>query len=139
MNKEQAQEMVEVLQNDYMETINKVIKKELGVNVKMRAVVSYGRCDNYVILENDDNSDVEKKMMSNKLLKHIFTSASLSAYAFNEDNVFSFRVSVYYTHPDRGSNGYTVLVFRIDKERKDVITTRKYRNNKIVKKSYKIE
>ena len=116
MDKKEAIEICTVLKNEYVGIVNKVLKNRLGVNVNMKPVYSQGRSDCYIYLIAEDNRDVENKMMGNKLLRHLFSSAELKVTVWVFDNSFSFLVDVFYKHPDGGSNGHDLMTFHIMKD-----------------------
>lgn len=120
MDKQTAIEVVNTLNNEYLDIINKVFKNRLGVNVKMKAIHKEGRFESFIYLVNEDNTDVDRKMRGNKILRHLFNEVELEVGVWVFDNEFGFDTNVYYKHCNGGSNGHGLLLFYINKETKRV-------------------
>lgn len=122
MDKETAQKVCDELNTSiWRETINKAIYNKLGVKVEMTAKLSHGRTQDYVVLVDTFCKDVSKKMMGNKLLRHLFEKAYVEIEVWNFNDSYGFPVNVYYSHHDGGSNGHQLLLFYVMKHNKKII------------------
>ena len=107
--------------------IEKVVKNHFGVNTNLNATVRKGGWDGYYTTVTDTlETDVTKKMLSNKLLRSIFKSATFNGTAWynEEDNTVSIRFDVSYEHPNGGSNGKTIGILDV------YVNTGKYKKRK---------
>ena len=96
--------------------IEKVVKNHFGVDTNLNATVRKGGWDGYYTTVTDTlETDVTKKMLSNKLLRSIFKSATFNGTAWynEEDNTVSIRFDVSYEHPNGGSNGKTIGILDV--------------------------
>ena len=96
--------------------IEKVVKNHFGVNTNLNATVRKGGWDGYYTTVTDTlETDVTKKMLSNKLLRSIFKTVALygTAWYNEEDNTVSIRFDVSYEHPNGGSNGRTIGILDV--------------------------
>ncbi len=123
MDKETAISILNDLNTNIVPIVDKIFFNKLGVTTKMKAIYSVNRSGEYYFtLINEDNSDVNKKMRGNKILRYLFKSAELKAqtWYFDEDNCYDFYVNVYYEHNDGGSNGHELMRFYINKTTKTI-------------------
>ena len=121
MNREQAQKVVNELNTEYRDLINKSLYNKLGVTVDMEASFTEGRSDCYITLKDtNNNEDVDKKMRGNKILRALFASVSLNITAYEFSDSYTFSVGVSYRHNDGGSNGHSLFYMYIDKNTKKV-------------------
>ena len=96
--------------------IEKVVKNHFGINTNLNAMVRKGGGYGYYVTVNDTlGTDVTKKMLSNKLLRSIFKSATFngSAWYNEEDNTVTICFDVSYEHPNGGSNGKTIGILDV--------------------------
>jgi len=100
-----------LINNVFHSTIEKALKNKFGINTEIKAR-SY---QDYVTLIDNLQTDVDKKMRSNKLQRALFKSISIGGTAWYEEetNTIGMRFNLYYGHVDGGSNGHqigTVLI-----------------------------
>lgn len=114
MKKELVNEFVSKLEAN-MKSIEKVIKENLGVDIKMRIVTS-GRYDINVKLEEFESDVSTKVLTSHPLLRQLFKESCIVLRAWpNEGNICTFLVEVCYEHNFRGgSNGHDLMMFDMD-------------------------
>ena len=95
----------------YNEVINKTIKRQLGVEVKMQT-------DDFGRVEDSIKTDVDKKMRGNKILRTLFKTAKIYGYAYelDEEPKIGISISTGYSHNDGGSNGHSLIVIYINTE-----------------------
>ena len=103
MEVKDTNKVVDLINDEFKEVIEKGIYKHFGVNTNIHAEI-YGK-NNIVITDSMD--DVNKKMTGNKLLRKFIKDACLIAYAWMEEetNQIYIRVHLNYNHTLGGSNG----------------------------------
>lgn len=113
---EKSNYIANIINGPMKSLIEKVVKNHFGVNTNLNATVRKGGWDGYYTTVNDTlETDVTKKMLSNKLLRSIFKTVALygTAWYNEEDNTVSIRFDVSYEHPNGGSNGRTIGVLDV--------------------------
>ena len=103
MENENVNMAVNLINGEFKSIIEKAIKKHFGVSTD---IIAEGHTHGNIEIT-DKNTDVSKKMTSNKLLQKIFKNANLKIFAWQEletNNIFM-RVHVFYTHTNGGFNG----------------------------------
>ena len=123
MTKDTAIKVCNNLTDNYIPIVDNVLKNHLGINVNMKCCISENRDGCYIYLKPKNNTDVNKKMRGNKLLRHLFESAELQISVwFNEKDLsFYFNVCIYYKHHNGGSNGHDLMSFSINSKTKKIV------------------
>lgn len=114
MNKQEAIQFSELVMK-HIDTIQKVVKKHLGIEVELTPEVS-GTYDCAVYL--NEKGEVSKKVLtSHPLLAQMFKDAKVYLRCWNcieKDNAILFDVKIMYDHNYRaGSNGTELMMFAI--------------------------
>lgn len=126
MKKELVNEFVSKLEAN-MESIKKVIKDNLGVDVNLR-VVSSGRNEINVNLEEFECEESKKVLTSHPLLQQMFKDSEIVVRCwYKEDlNIASFLIQIFYEHNyGGGSNGTELMAFEMSLEDGEVKKIRK--------------
>ena len=126
MKKELVNEFVSKLEAN-MKAIENVIKENLGVEIQTRVVTS-GRNDITVTVEEFESEESKKVLTSHPLLRQMFKDSAIVARAwYNEEkNLGSFLVQIFYEHNfGGGSNGTELLKFDMDMATGKVTAIRK--------------
>ena len=109
--------------------IEKAIKNHFCVDTNLNATVHKGGWDGgyYTTVIDTLETDVIKKMLSNKLLRSIFKTVALygTAWYNGGNNTISISFNVTYEHPNGGSNGKTIGILDV------YINTGKYKWRKV--------
>lgn len=98
-----TKKVVDMINGELKETVQKGIYNHFGVNTNIHAV----DCGKGIIQITDSMHDVKDKMTGNKFLRRFISYASLEGYAWKEEesNIIYIRLYVCYNHPTGGSNG----------------------------------
>lgn len=98
-----TKKVVDMINGELKETIQKGIYNHFGVNTNIHAI----DCGRGNIQITDSMHDVKDKMTGNKFLRRFISDASLVGYAWMEEksNIIYIRVHVCYNHTTGGSNG----------------------------------
>lgn len=97
--------------NDIMKSnIERSIKSHFGVDVNLKATLHKGGWDGFYTTFEDENTDVDNKMRSNKIQRSLFKKVTLYGDAwYDEPNTtLCLRINVSYQHVGGGSNGHEI-------------------------------
>ena len=126
MEKELVNEFVSKLEAN-MESIKKVFKENLGIEINTRVVTS-GRYDIYVKIEEFESDETTKVLTSHPLLRQMFKKSQIEARAWydKEENTATFLVHIFYEHNfTGGSNGVELMRFEMNLATGEVIALKK--------------
>ena len=126
MKKELVNEFVSKLEAS-MESIKKVIKENLGVDVNLRVVTS-GRNEINVTLEEFESEESKKVLTSHPLLQQMFKDSQIVIRCWYKEDltVASFLIQIFYEHNyGGGSNGTELMSFEMSLEDGEILKVRK--------------
>lgn len=91
-----------LINGDMKQLIESAIFKEFGIITDI-AATAYSKYVDII----DNSNDIDKKMRSNKMLRHVFKEVTFGGTAwFDEtDNIIYISLRVSYSHPNGGANG----------------------------------
>lgn len=108
---EETSNTVNLINGALKDIIARHIKSHFGVDVDIKATQHKGGWDGYYVTFDDTmGADVDKKMRGNKILRTLFSSASLYGTAWYDEpnDTICMRFNVSYKHCDGGSNGHEI-------------------------------